>query len=167
MNDSDGTDGGTDRPPARSLFFDVREDSTDAAHAPPDPDPTGRSRLPETGPYFAGRVQRRVMVSNPDTDGLSLTVFEFAPGTVLPRHRHNVEYIEFVLAGSVHHGNRVIRAGEGVYRGGNAPYTFTVGPEGATIADFRGHTFYTTEYADPPAAWPAHAVPRSDAAGAP
>jgi hypothetical protein len=144
----------------RTVFFDVRADSEDGGHAPLDPDPTGGSRPPQLGPYFAGRVERRIMVSNPDTDGLSLTIFKFAPGTVLPRHRHDVEYIELVLEGSVHHGNRVIRAGEGVYRGGGAPYTFTVGAEGATIADFRGCTFYTTRYVDPPEQWPTHGVPR-------
>jgi hypothetical protein len=66
-----------DRPKPRTLFFDVPKNPADAAHAPLDPDLTGRSRLPETGAYFAGWVDRRVMVSNPDTDGLSLTIFEF------------------------------------------------------------------------------------------
>jgi|HubBroStandDraft_5_1064220.scaffolds.fasta_scaffold102934_2 hypothetical protein len=146
-------------PKPRTVFFSVERGSEDEAIAPNDPDPTGRSRPVGGGNYFAGRAERRIMVSNPDHDGLSLTVFKFAPGTVLPRHRHNVEYIEFVLEGEVHHGNRVIGAGEGVYRSGDTPYTFTVGPQGATIADFRGHTWYTTEYADPPEEWPPHALP--------
>ena len=155
---------GTRKP--RSVFFDVRQDSEDAAVAPLDPDPTGRSRPTGGEGYFVGRAERRIMVSNPDHDGLSLTVFKFAPGTVLPRHRHDVEYIEFVLEGEVHHGNRVIRAGEGVYRDANTPYTFTIGPEGATIADFRGHTFYATEYSETPDEWPPHALPLTDEAAA-
>jgi len=140
----------------RSLFFDMRVSSEDEKIAPPDPDPTGRSRPPGSEGYFAGRAERRVMVSNPDTDGMSLTIFKFAPGTLLPRHRHDVDYIEFILEGEVHHGNRVLKAGEGVFRGAGSLYSFWAGPEGATIADFRAHTFYRTEYADPPEKWPSH-----------
>ncbi|HEY2564929.1 MAG TPA: hypothetical protein VGI44_14535 [Acidimicrobiales bacterium] len=140
----------------RSLYFDVSEGSEDERLAPLDPDPTGRSRPPGVMEYFAGRNGRRVMVSNPETDGLSFTIFTFAPGTTLPKHRHNVDYIELVLAGEVHHGNRVLGPGQGVFRTAGTPYSFWAGPEGATIADFRAHTFYTTEYQDPPDKFPPH-----------
>ncbi len=147
----------------RSVFFDVRHSSEDEEIAPLDPDRTGGSRVPGVAEHFAGRSERRVMVSNPDTDGLSLTIFKFAPGTLLPTHRHDVDYIEFILEGEVHHGNRVLKAGEGVYRGAGTPYSFWAGPEGATIADFRGHTFYRTEYVDPPEKWPPHRLPLASA----
>jgi quercetin dioxygenase-like cupin family protein len=141
----------------RTVFFNMTEDSGDAKVAPDDPDPTGMSRPAQLGEYFRGRANgRKVMVSNPDTDGMSLTIFKFGPGTVLPRHRHDVDYIEFVLEGEVHHGNRILGAGEGVFREAGSLYTFWAGPEGATIADFRAHTFYRTEYMDPPEKWPAH-----------
>jgi hypothetical protein len=93
-------------------------------------------------------------VTNPETDGLSFTIFTFAPGTLLPKHRHNVDYIEFVLAGEVHHGNRVLGPGQGVYRAAGTQYSFWAGPDGATIADFRAHTFYTTEHEDAPEEFP-------------
>ncbi|MDA8044372.1 MAG: hypothetical protein M0Z30_03905 [Actinomycetota bacterium] len=143
----------------RSIFFDIRESSADEASAPANPDSSGRGRIPGVMEYFAGRADRKVMVSNPDSDGLSLTIFRFAPGTLLPTHRHDVDYIEFVLEGEVHHGNKVLRAGEGVYRSAGTPYSFWAGPEGATIADFRGHTFYRTDYVDPPEKWPPHKFP--------
>ena len=63
---------------------------------------------------------------------------------MLPRHSHDVDYIEFVLEGEVHHGNRVLSAGAGVYRPAGAVYTYSAGPNGATIADFRAHTYYRT-----------------------
>jgi hypothetical protein len=85
----------------RSLFFDMKESSSDEKIAPQVPDPTGKSRPPGLREYFAGRNQRRVTVSNPNTDGMSLTIFTFAPGTVLPKHRHDVDYIEFVIEGEV------------------------------------------------------------------
>lgn len=143
----------------RSVFFDIAEGSEDEEIAPGDPDRTGKSRPPGLREYFAGRNQRKVMVSNPGTDGLSLTILRFAPGTLLPRHTHDVDYIELVLEGEVHHGNRVLRAGQGVYRSAGSLYSFWAGPDGATIADFRGHTYYRTEYADPPEEWPPHKIP--------
>jgi hypothetical protein len=146
----------------RSVFFDVSEDSEDAQRAPDDPDRTGKSRPEGLAAYFAGRSQRKVMVSNPETDGMSLTIFRFAPGTVLPTHRHDVDYIELILEGEVHHGNRVLGAGQGVYRNAGTPYTFWAGPQGATIADFRAHTYYRTEYVDPPEQWPAHKIPLAE-----
>ena len=139
----------------RSVFFEVGRESPDAAVAPSDPDPDG-GRLAAVTAYFSDRVGRESLVSNPDTDGLSLTIFRFAAGTVLPRHRHDVDYIEFILEGEVHHGNRVIGPGGGVYRAAGTPYTYTVGPDGATVADFRAHTWYRTDYVDDPADWPDH-----------
>ena len=150
--DADGTGGG--RAP-RSLFFQIGEPSADADRAPLDPDPDG-GRLPAAAAHMAGRIEREILVSNPDDDGLSLTIFRIAPGTVLPRHRHDVDYIELVLEGEVHHGNRVIGPGGGVYRSAGAPYTYTAGPEGATIADFRGRTWYRTVYTEDPSAWVPH-----------
>lgn len=143
----------------RSVFFDISQESEDAEFAPLDPDPTGGSRPAGLQEYFAGRNERHFMVSNPETDGISLTIFKFAPGTLLPKHRHDVDYIELVLEGEVHHGNRVLRAGQGVFRTAGTPYSFWAGPEGATIADFRAHTFYRTEYIDPPDKWPPHKIP--------
>jgi hypothetical protein len=70
-----------------------------------------------------------------------------------------VDSIEFILEGEVHHGNRVLKAGEGVYRSAGTPYSFWAGPEGASIADFRAHTFYKTDYVDPPEKWPHLIVP--------
>jgi hypothetical protein len=133
----------------------VGQESPDAAVAPTDPDPDG-GRIPEATAHFGDRVGRQALVSNPDTDGLSLTIFRFAPGTVLPRHRHDLDYIEFIVEGEVHHGNRVIGPGGGVYRAAGTPYTYTVGPKGATVADFRAHTWYRTAYVDEPADWPDH-----------
>jgi hypothetical protein len=136
-----------------SHFFDME--------APPDPrvavvDPSKGARPEFVVPYFGGRVEQHDLVSNPDSDGIRLSIFRVEPGTVFPRHTHNVDYIEFVLDGEVHYGNKVVRRGGGVFRKAGTPYTFMAGPEGAVIADFRAHTFYTTEWLDDPADWPAH-----------
>src|ERR1700730_17948383 len=140
----------------RSVFFDREHGSPDEAIAPSDPDPTGGSRTPELMKHLAGRSTRQSMVSNPDTDGISFTVFTFEPGTVMPRHRHDVDYIEFVLEGEVRYGNKRVGPGGGVYRSAGTPHTLTIGPQGAVVADFRAHTFYRTEYLDAPEDWVAH-----------
>jgi quercetin dioxygenase-like cupin family protein len=122
-----------------------------------DPSPDG-PRPAFVRPYFEDRVETLDLVSHQATDGMRLAIVRFQPGTVLPRHSHDVDYIEFVLEGEVHHGNRVLRAGGGVYRPAGAVYSYTAGPEGATIADFRAHTSYRTRWADDPADWPKHKV---------
>jgi quercetin dioxygenase-like cupin family protein len=140
----------------RTIFFDM--------HAPPDEamtvgDPNPDGPRPEyVAPYFGGRTTTQDLVSHKETDGLRLSIIRLAPGTVLPRHSHDVDYIEFVLEGEAHHGNRVLRAGAGVFRPAGTVYTYTAGPQGAVIADFRAHTYYRTTWSDEPADWPPHKV---------
>jgi quercetin dioxygenase-like cupin family protein len=136
-----------------SRFFDM--------YAPPDPgvavtDASRGSRPDYVVPYFDNRVQQHDLVSNPDGDGMRLSIFHVSPGTVFPRHTHDVDYIEFVLEGEVHYGNKVVHRGGGVFRKAGTPYTFMAGPEGAVIADFRAHTFYSTDWLDEREDWPEH-----------
>ena len=132
----------------RSIFFDM--------HAPPDedmavgnPDPDG-PRPDFVVPYFEGRIETHDLVSQKADDGMRLSILRLAPGTVLPRHSHSVDYIEFVLEGEIHYGNRIVGPGGGVYRPAGAPYTYRVGPAGATIIDVRAHTYYSTTWLDDP-----------------
>lgn len=139
---------------SRSIFFDMHQPPVEEL-AVGNPDPNG-PRPPHVEPYFAGRIETHDLVSHKDTDGMRLSVLRLAPGTVLPRHSHNVDYIEFVLEGEIHYGNRVVGPGGGVFRPAGAPYTYKVGPGGATILDIRAHSYYTTNWLDDPADWPAH-----------
>jgi hypothetical protein len=138
-----------------SRFFDM-EEPPDPAVAVVDSTPGGGTRPGFVVPYFEDRVRQHDLVTNPDDNGIRLAIFRIAPGTVFPRHTHDVDYIEFVLDGEVHYGNKVVRRGGGVFRKSGTPYTFTAGPDGAVIADFRAHTFYCTTWLDDPATWPAH-----------
>src|ERR1700677_135453 len=95
----------------RSVFFDRESGSDDEAKAPADPDPPGQSRTVASMRHLAGRATRQSLVSNPETDGMSFTIFHFAAGTILPRHRHDVDYIEFVLEGEVRYGNKTVKDG--------------------------------------------------------
>ena len=137
-----------------SIFFDMFAPA-DPAFAVGNPSPDG-PRPVGVEAYFAGRIQSNDLVSHKTSDGIRLTIFNIAPGTVLPRHRHDVDYIEFVLEGEVHMGSRVVRKGGGVFRKAGTVYTYYAGPEGAVVADFRAHTFYRTEWVDDPANFPPH-----------
>jgi hypothetical protein len=138
-----------------SRFFDM-EAPADPAVTVVDSTPDGGTRPDFVVPYFDDRVQQHDLVTNAGDDGIRLAIFRIAPGTVFPRHTHDVDYIEFVLDGEVHYGNKVVRRGGGVFRKAGTPYTFTAGPEGAVIADFRAHTFYDTTWLDDPTTWPPH-----------
>ena len=105
---------GTRKP--RSVFFDVRQDSEDAAVAPAGTRPTGRSR-PTAGRGLRGRAGARIMASNlerrrrqPDR---SSTSHRQRCAAASPRRRR---VHEFVLEGEVHHGNRVTVPARCVYR---------------------------------------------------
>jgi hypothetical protein len=56
----------------------------------------------------------------------------------LPRHSHTEDCLYYVISGELHLGNQTISAGEGFFVPSEAPYTYTVGPEGAEILEFRG-----------------------------
>lgn len=141
----------------KSVFFDIGAPE-DPAYAVLDPDPDpGHHRPAGVAEHFLGRLTSNRVISDKENDGMCLTIFRVAPGTVFPRHRHDVDYIELILEGEVHHGNKVLRVGEGVFRPAGAVYTYTAGPQGAVVADFRAHTYYRTEWVDDPADFPPHA----------
>lgn len=140
----------------KSVFFDINAEP-DPAYQVMNPDRRPDAKRPAgVAEHFMGRLTSNRVFSDKEDDGMCLTIFRIAPGTVFPRHHHDVDYIELVLEGEVHHGNRVLKVGEGVYRPAGAVYTYAAGPEGAVIADFRAHTYYGTEWVDDPAAFPSH-----------
>jgi hypothetical protein len=56
-------------------------------------------------------------------------------GTHVPLHHHSVNQITFVLAGELHYGNRVVKAGGGAFVPLSRRYSWTAGPEGAEILE--------------------------------
>jgi hypothetical protein len=57
------------------------------------------------------------------------------PGTHVPLHHHSVNQITFVLAGELHYGNRVVKAGGGAFVPLSRRYSWTAGPDGAEILE--------------------------------
>jgi mannose-6-phosphate isomerase-like protein (cupin superfamily) len=72
-----------------------------------------------------------------DTPGMSLVRAWFKSEFPLPRHTHDVDCVYFIVGGSLRMGEDVLRAGDGFFVGANVPYTYTPGPDGLEILEFR------------------------------
>jgi hypothetical protein len=117
----------------------VTGDLTKQMTQPPMWDKAAVEATPE---FFASGGSASVKVFT-DPDGtedqcLNLIWLRFASNYHLPRHSHTEDCLYYIVSGEVHLGNRTIGAGEGFFVPSEAPYTYTVGPEGAEILEFRG-----------------------------
>jgi quercetin dioxygenase-like cupin family protein len=86
--------------------------------------------------------------------GFSLSYAWFKSGFPLPRHSHDTDCLYYVLAGTLKMGRETLEAGDGFFIGGGTPYTYTPGPEGVEVLEFRsGGLFNIRMLADNPAFW--------------
>lgn len=83
----------------------------------------------------------RVPYSGP---AMSLIHLWFKSGYTLPRHSHDKDCLYFIVAGSLRIGTADLGPGDGFFVGSGVPYTYTAGPEGAEVLEFRpGGGFHT------------------------
>jgi len=69
--------------------------------------------------------------------GFSLAYAWFKPGYMLPLHAHNSDCLYYVIAGQLHMGTETLGAGDGFFLPAEAWYSYTAGPEGVEILEFR------------------------------
>lgn len=69
--------------------------------------------------------------------GVSLSHVWFKSGYPLPLHSHSGDCLYYILAGTVRMGTETLGAGDGFFVGADVPYTYTPGPEGAEVLEFR------------------------------
>jgi hypothetical protein len=97
--------------------------------------------LPE---FFAGggSADCKLFVDPSGTEDncLSLLWLKLASNYQLPRHSHTGDCLYYVTVGEVHLGNRTVSAGEGFFVPSDAPYSYSAGPDGAEVLEFRGTT---------------------------
>ena len=79
----------------------------------------------------------KALVNPGGETGCSLQAVKYRPNAVVPRHRHDVPQIVMVLEGEARLGNRVFKPGSGYYTPADLAYAVHVGPEGATLIEFR------------------------------
>ena len=69
--------------------------------------------------------------------GFSLTKVWFKSGFPLPLHSHGNDCLYYIVAGSVRVGNEELGPGDGFFVGADVPYTYTTGPQGVEVLEFR------------------------------
>lgn len=69
--------------------------------------------------------------------GMSLTRVWFKSGYPLPLHSHESDCVYFIVAGSVSMGEETLGPGDGFFVARDVPYTYTPGPEGVEVLEFR------------------------------
>jgi len=106
---------------------------------PPVWDQAAVQALPE---FFAGggSAEVRLFVDPDGTEDrcLSLLWLKLGSNYQLPRHSHTGDCLYYLVAGEVHLGSQIVGVGEGFFVPSDAPYSYTAGPDGAEVLEFRG-----------------------------
>jgi hypothetical protein len=72
-----------------------------------------------------------------EAPGFSLVYAWFKSGFPLPRHSHKMDCAYYIVGGSLQLGPDILGKGDGFFVPANAPYTYTVGPEGVEVLEVR------------------------------
>jgi hypothetical protein len=97
--------------------------------------------------FFVGKAQVQRLRLN-DAAGLSVFEQDFAPGTDVPVHFHDVDQIQLVTAGQAIYGKRILTPGQGVFTPGDSQYGFSAGRAGCRMLEFRDLGAWTTTFVD-------------------
>jgi hypothetical protein len=84
--------------------------------------------------------------------GMSLARLWLKSGFPLPLHSHDCDCLYYIVAGSIELGQETLAAGDGFFVGGDVPYGYTAGPEGAEVLEFRATDAFAIRLKDKPAA---------------
>jgi mannose-6-phosphate isomerase-like protein (cupin superfamily) len=95
----------------------------------------------------------KMLLGDPNQDGMSLMLLWFGSNFVLPRHVHDADCMYYILWGEARLGNQVLTAGDGLFVPAGAPYTYTAGPEGVEVLEFRMTSSVELRYAESPERW--------------
>lgn len=90
------------------------------------------------GEGYGNGYQLKCLFRSPDPNGFSLTYVWFKGNFPLPPHQHNTDCLYYVISGELRMGSRVLRAGDGFFLPAEVGYSYTPGPEGIELLEFRG-----------------------------
>lgn len=91
---------------------------------------------------YVGASRLTVPFRQEGEDGFSLVTVEFGPGYALPRHSHSSDCLYYIVDGEITMGKRVLGAGDGFFLPAEQPYTYTAGPQGVKLLEFRHRTSF-------------------------
>ena len=92
----------------------------------------GVAKLVEAG-YLEGD-ETRVLINLP---GFSLVKAWFKKDYPLLLHSHDADCLYYIVAGSLDLGTETLGPGDGFFIEAGVPYTYTPGPEGVEVLEFR------------------------------
>jgi hypothetical protein len=110
---------------------------------------TGCMSLPEFSPV---QIEGMVNMHGPgmvrgdevkilfNVPGFSLAHVWFKKDYPLPRHSHDCDCLYYIIAGSLKMGTEELGPRDGFFIGADVPYTYTPGPEGVELLEFRHAT---------------------------
>jgi len=81
----------------------------------------------------------KVLVNIP---GFSLAHVWFKAGYPLPRHSHDADCLYYIIAGSLKMGTEELGPRDSFFIGADVPYTYTPGPDGVELLEFRHATHF-------------------------
>lgn len=86
--------------------------------------------------------------------GMSLARLWLKSGFPLPLHSHDCDCLYYIVAGSIVLGSQTLVSGDGFFVGSDVPYTYSAGPQGAEVLEFRATDRFDIRLKDKPlAAW--------------
>jgi hypothetical protein len=88
-------------------------------------------------PNQARGEEVRVLFNIP---GFNLSHVWFKKDYPLPRHSHDCDCLYYIIAGSLKLGTEELGPRDGFFVGADVPYTYTPGPEGVELLEFRHAT---------------------------
>jgi hypothetical protein len=97
-------------------------------------------------PIIAAGIEAAQAAGAPDGDmvkllfaipGMSLTYAWFKSGYPLPLHCHSADCLYYIIAGSLQLGTEQLGKGDGFFVGSDVPYSYTPGPRGVEVLEFR------------------------------
>lgn len=74
--------------------------------------------------------------------GMSLSYVWFKSGFPLPRHSHNADCLYYIIGGSLTLGSQTLGKGDGFFVAADAGYTYTPGPDGVEVLEFRNASHF-------------------------
>lgn len=145
------------KPPVRRIEIFRAADAKDIAETdmmkPSPPPPAERAAF---GSILSEGRERgtAVRVLSKAPSGLSLVYAWFKSFYPLPPHSHDADCMYYVVSGELTMGTQTLRAGDGLYVPANMFYSFTAGPEGVEVLEFRAaDAFDTVVRSGTEAAW--------------
>lgn len=83
---------------------------------------------------WADGEETRMIFNGP---GFALVHAWFKAGYPLPLHSHSADGLYFIVAGTLSLGTEDLEAGDAFFVPANSAYTYTAGPEGVEVLEFR------------------------------